>query len=304
MDADPGYGAPGVTSSLPASESRSDDFAPGRVSFIVPTRNSARTVASCLQSLGSQQYADVETIVVDNGSTDGTGEVADRFADLVFSAGPERSRQRNFGAARATGEFLVFIDSDMIVPTSLADEIAQGFRTNPEVAALVLPERATGTGFWARCRSLEKDIYLGDENVEAARAFRRSIFAAAGGYDERIHGGGEDWDLPERISAAGGRLDRIRATVVHDEGRLRLREDLATKLYYGRSFGVYVSKHRRRATSKVLRLALLRRPGLLVREPVHAAGLFALKLLELLALLAGIALGRVSPHPADRRGAA
>jgi glycosyltransferase involved in cell wall biosynthesis len=289
-----------VTSSLPASEGRSDDLAPGRVSFIVPTRNSARTIASCLSSLRSQDYADVETIVVDNGSTDGTREVADRFADLVFSAGPERSRQRNLGAARSTGEFLVFIDSDMIVPPSLAGEVARGFRIKPEVAALVLPERATGTGFWARCRSLEKDIYLGDESIEAARAFRRSIFAVAGGYDERIHGGGEDWDLPERIAAAGGRLDRIRATVVHDEGRLRLGEDLATKLYYGRSFGVYLSKHRRRATGKVLRLALLRRPGLLVREPVHAAGLAALKVLELLALLTGIAIGRISPHPADR----
>jgi glycosyltransferase involved in cell wall biosynthesis len=289
-----------VTSSLPAGEGSADGFVPGRVTFVVPTRNSARTLAGCLASLGSQQDADVETIVVDNGSTDGTREVAGRFTDLVFSAGPERSRQRNFGAARSSGEFLVFIDSDMTVPPGLAEEIVGAFRTRPEVEALVLPERATGTGFWARCRSLEKDIYLGDETVEAARAFRRSIFAATGGYDERIHGGGEDWDLPERIAAAGGRVDRVRATVVHDEGRLRLGENLATKMYYGRSFGVYVSKHRRGATRKVLRLTLLRRPGLLLRQPVHAVGLAVLKVLELLALLTGMAIGRISAHPADR----
>jgi hypothetical protein len=71
--------------------------------------------------------------------------------------------------------------------------------------------------------------------------------------------------------------------------------------YLGRrSRSASTAKHRRRATEKVQRLALLRRPGLLVREPVHAAGLAALKVLELLALPTGIVIGRISPHPADR----
>jgi GT2 family glycosyltransferase len=289
-----------VTSVFQAVEGCSHDFVPGRVSVIVPTRNSGRTIANCLSSLRSQDYRDLETIVVDNDSTDGTREVAERLADVVFSAGPERSTQRNLGAARSTGEFLVFIDSDMIIPPTLVGEIAQDFRTKSEVTALVLPERAIGTGFWAQCRMLEKDLYLGDEDVEAARAFRRSAFSAAGGYDERIHAGGEDWDLPERIAATGGHVDRISTTLLHDEGRLRLRENLTTKLYYGRSFGVYAGKNPQEAARKALRLAFVRRRRLLARKPLHAVGLGAMKVLELLALLTGMTIGRISTHPADR----
>ena len=125
-----------------------------RVSLIVPTRNSARTLAACLESCRNQTHPDVEVIVVDNSSTDGTIEIAQALADRTFDQKPERSAQRNRGAAESTGEIVVFIDSDMVLePTVVADAVAV-FERRPEVGAVIIPERSFGEGFFASCRVL------------------------------------------------------------------------------------------------------------------------------------------------------
>ena len=81
------------------------------VSFVVPSRNSARTISACVMSLRHQAYDNVEIVVVDNDSTDDTAARAlAAGADRVIIAGPERCAQRNRGALESTGEFVVFID--------------------------------------------------------------------------------------------------------------------------------------------------------------------------------------------------
>ena len=67
------------------------------VSVVVPTRNNARTIRPCLQSVRDQTYPHVELIVVDNDSTDETFDVATELADVALTGGPERSAQRNLG---------------------------------------------------------------------------------------------------------------------------------------------------------------------------------------------------------------
>ena len=65
----------------------------------------------------------------------------------------------------------------------------------------------------------------------------------AGGFDESIPAGPEDWDLHERVRARGGGVQRTDALIWHDEGRLRLRETMATKFYYGKGTEVYMRRH-------------------------------------------------------------
>src|SRR5438093_11547332 len=85
------------------------------VSVVVPTRNSAPFLDVCLGSIRAQTYPAVELIVVDNHSSDNTLSIARRWTDRVFTQGPERSTQRNYGARQAAGEYLLFVDSDMVL---------------------------------------------------------------------------------------------------------------------------------------------------------------------------------------------
>ena len=256
------------------------------VTFVVPTKNSDRTLEACLASIKAQRDADIELIVVDNYSTDATPEIAKRYADQLILAGPERSAPRNLGARAGRGDYVVFIDSDMVVSPDVGREVAATFAQDPALTTLVLPEYAFGEGFWAKCRALEKRLYLGVAAVEAARAFRRPEVLAVGGYDEGMNAH-EDWDLPDRIVAQGGGLGRITAHVDHDEGCIRLMNVFGKKRYYGAATTAYVKDHGSLAVRRLARTSLFSQPKLLLRNPVHAAGLFVLKAVEAVGLLTG-----------------
>jgi glycosyltransferase involved in cell wall biosynthesis len=258
-----------------------------KISFVVPTRNSARTLAACLGSLRAQTFGDVEVVVVDNGSTDGTGGIARLLADRFTDWGPERSAQRNRGTACSTGDVVVFIDSDMVLEPHVAASIHERFTAQPELAALIIPERSFGDGFLARCRSLEKALYVGDGGVEAPRAFRRPTIDELGGWDETLTAA-EDWDLADRAAAAGVGVGRVDAWIWHDEGRLRLRSTFAKKRYYGRWIDQYLRMRRGRGRGRFARTALLRHPGRLLRHPLLSTGLVVLKSAEVAGLLLGM----------------
>lgn len=170
------------------------------VSVIVPKRNSGRTIESCLASIGRQTVAKLDLLVIDNSSTDGSTEIAGRYADRVENGGPERNAQRNLGARVAPGDFLLFIDSDIVLDPGVVERYLEIARV-PWVAAVLIPEVTTGVGYWARCRALERSCYHGDDLVEAARFFSRSVFKSAGGVDEEMTGV-EDWG--GRMLAAAG----------------------------------------------------------------------------------------------------
>lgn len=260
---------------------------PGRISFVVPTKNSARTMESCLSSLRHQSYPDVEVIVVDNKSTDATLEIAERYCDIVETKGPERSAQRNHGAAVATGDVVVFIDSDMTLEPSIASDIASAFASDPKLGALIIPERSFGDGYFAQCRVLEKSLYVGDDGVEAARAFTRTAWDRIGGWNEELTAA-EDWDLADRTRDAGVQVGRIWSYIWHDEGRIELRETFKKKRYYGQWIAAYLKSHGDEGQSKLTRTALFNQPGLLARDPGHAAGMFVMKAVEAAGLLAGM----------------
>ncbi len=257
------------------------------VSFVVPTRNSARTIAACVQSLRNQTYPDVEVVVVDNESTDGTAQRAEKAgADRVVIAGPERCAQRNRGARESRGEIVVFIDSDMVLEPAIAAQIVEQFELHPHLGALIIPERSFGDGFWTKCRVLEKSLYVGNESVEAARAFRREVFEGVGGWNENLTAA-EDWDLDDRIRAAGTIVGRVDAFIWHDEGKLRLRGTFGKKRYYGQWIAAYLDSHED-GSRRIRRSGLLDKKGDLLRHPVLTTGMVTLKSVEAAGIYAGM----------------
>lgn len=263
---------------------------PGRVTFVVPTRDNARTITACVASARAQE-GDVEVIVVDNSSQDATRDLARAAgADLVIVAGPERSAQRNRGAEAASGEYVAFIDSDMVLEGGVAVELRRAFDA-PGVGAVVLPETSFGDGYLAGCRALEKRLYLGLASAEAARGFRSSVLDQVGAYDESVTAF-EDYEMPDRVQAAGWAVGRTRSGVRHDEGRISLRRLWRKKLYYGTWWSAVGTAGFNRG--RLVRLPL--RPLVVLRDPVHLPGLVLLKLVDVVGLAAGHRMGRKRPR--------
>ncbi|MGV1003898.1 MAG: glycosyltransferase family 2 protein [Candidatus Nanopelagicales bacterium] len=262
------------------------------ISAIVPTRNSIRTIRSCLESLRNQPGVRVEIIVVDNHSTDGTFEVGQELADLALQQGPERSAQRNAGARAASGEVILFVDSDMVLEPGVMPAIVRRFAEDLQVGALTIPERSFGEGYLVRGRVLEKSLYQGSDTVESPRAFRRDAFFGTGGWDESLTAA-EDWDLADRTRATGVRIARITDWIWHDEGRIALRGQFGKKRYYGRWVAVYLAR-KGGAAEHVTRPDVLRQPGRLLADPLALPGLVLLKGIESAGMLAGIIDGRRS----------
>ncbi len=86
-----------------------------RVSVITPVYNGARTIARAIESVQAQTFRDFEMIVVDDGSTDGTLAISDRFGDqirLLQQAHQQQAIARNLAVKEARGEYVAFLDAD------------------------------------------------------------------------------------------------------------------------------------------------------------------------------------------------
>ena len=250
------------------------------VTVVVPTRNSMRTLAACLESVRAQDLP-VELVVIDNGSTDGSYELAARLADTVVRGGPERSAQRNIGVRLSHGEWVLWVDSDMVLPpTTVSAALATAAATS--AGAVAVPEVSVGPGFWTACRALERSCYVDDLSLQNPRLLRRDLLLGDGAFDPAL-AGLEDTDLRLRLHAAGTVVALCpEPLIVHDEGRLTLRSVLAKRVYYGRSLPAFTAKNPDALAEQgagVLR-ALLRHRRRLLRRPVHAGGLLLLRALE------------------------
>lgn len=268
-------------------------------SVVVPTYQSAAVIARCLRSIRAQTFAELEIIVVDNHSSDGTKDIAESLADQVLTKGPERCAQRNHGVAMARGEFVIIIDSDMQLTPGVVGACVEKMRANPHVEAVIIPEESFGEGFWSQCKALERSFYVGVDWMEGARCFRKKTYEEMGGYDESFVGG-EDYDLPQRIEERFGAraIDRVNELILHDEQRLSLRGTCKKKFYYAQNLDRYRQKPANqgrfaRQASPLARYELFfSKPGRLLEHPVTSAGMLVLKTAEFAAGALGYAYGR------------
>jgi glycosyltransferase involved in cell wall biosynthesis len=255
------------------------------VTVVVPTRNSAATLGACLKSVREQSHR-CSLVVVDNHSTDGTAEIAQGLADLVIVAGPERSVQRNRGAAEIPADVFGFVDSDMVLEPEVVAQAAEVVSAG--AGAVVVPEYTVGTGYWARVREFERSFYTENPGVEAARFFSRHVFEEVGGYDPDLTSS-EDWDITIRARGLAP-VGRTSARVAHHEGRVKYLAACARKGRYAGGLRLFARKHGVRGLGSVADRSYLRRPWqLIASHPELGAGVIALKSGEAIAVGAALA---------------
>lgn len=214
------------------------------VSVIIACKNTAKHIAACLESVRTQSYKNIEIIVVDNFSTDGTFEIAKKYADKACQKGPERSSQFNYGFAQANGEYIYRIGPDYILEPDVVKICVEAIRQGYD--ALALHNRSVGTSRWARVRYLERESYRNSQSIVAVRFMKRSVFKAIGMFDETLVAG-EDFDLHNRLVAAGYTWRHVDAVENH-VGEPRTIADVWRKFYYyGRTISRYNKKHPRKA---------------------------------------------------------
>ena len=115
---------------------------PIKVSVIVPIYNVEQYIQKCLDSLVNQTYPNYEILLIDDGSKDGSSEIAQIYANRYDNVSYYRkingglSDARNYGIERARGDFLMFIDSDDFVDSRLIEKmIEMQSRTNADMVA-------------------------------------------------------------------------------------------------------------------------------------------------------------------------
>ena len=193
------------------------------VTVVVPTRGRAAYLEVTLDSLLRQRTgAAYELLVVDDGSNDGTREVAARHDVRCVSHGVPRSLNaaRNTGVREAHAALIAFVDDDVLVPPEWVEALVRGVEAHPEAEAFGGPIRPRFEGRGLRGCGREDppitSLDLGPEDQEADMvwganfAVRRSAVMRIGPFDERIvrpHGDEEEW--LERLRAAGGRIEYL-----------------------------------------------------------------------------------------------
>jgi glycosyltransferase involved in cell wall biosynthesis len=183
------------------------------VSVVIPAFNARHWISNAIDSVLTQTHQPVETIVVDDGSTDDTAAfVTSRYADILLIRQPNRglSAARNAGLAAARGEFVQFLDADdVLLPAKLERQLAL-LQPRPELAGvycdfeyLECDGRRAGSGFaevpaGGVLRSLLRRNFI----VAHAPLLRTEVVRAHGGFDEGLSAC-EDYDLWLRLAAAG-----------------------------------------------------------------------------------------------------
>jgi hypothetical protein len=187
------------------------------------------------------------------------------------------------------GDYLVFVDSDMELTPRVIEECVHEI-SKEDMGAVVIPEISVGEGFWTQCKALERSCYIGDDTIEAARFFDKNVFWEMKGYDETIAGGGEDWDLPQRVRKVGYKIGRIDSLIKHHEGRLTLLKTMRKKYYYAKTIRNYIKKNPELAKKQMvlIRPAYIRNWRRLARDPLHTVGFLFMKFCEFVAGGAGL----------------
>ncbi len=211
------------------------------ISIIIPTKNEEPNIVACVTAFaGLAERGEAEVIVVDNSSEDRTQELACSAGARVIVQGPERCAQRNRGWREARGEYVMFVDADMIVPESTQAEILSLLSKQDPPDAIYVREVRSGDGLRIKARNFERSFYDATE-IDGLRVIRRSLLERVGGYDENLTAC-EDWDLDRRLLALGATTTLTKGALIHNERLVTFARHLSKKRYYAGTMDRYREK--------------------------------------------------------------
>ena len=202
-----------------------------RISIVTPSYNQAQYIGWTVRSVLLQRYPDLEYIVMDGGSTDGTMRAlepyAARFARLVSERDKGQSDAVCRGFARSTGEIMAYLNSDDMLAPGALHAVARYFAEHPEVDA-VYSHRCTVDGrnrakwYWMLPRHSDWYQVRWDLIPQETCFWRRRVFERCGNVDPTYRFA-LDYDLFARFMKEGARFVRLNRFLgvfrEHDEAK-------------------------------------------------------------------------------------
>ncbi len=193
-----------------------------KLSFVLPTFNRVEWVGECIQSLLDQTEPDFELIVVDDASTDGTGEFLDSWAIkdkrvkvIHNQTNLGGGRSRNIGSDAATSDIIAVCDDDDVYPNDRAESVLRWFKENPKSELVNFPYVRIGffqeilETFWGSqfdVEAFKKDgivNYFSNPTV----AYKRKSALQMGGYLPEKEGLTDDIQFVTNWVKAGKKID-------------------------------------------------------------------------------------------------
>jgi GT2 family glycosyltransferase len=242
-------------------------------SIILVNYNGGKFIGDCLASLRRQTYAPLEVIVVDNASEDGSADkIAAEFSEVILVRSVSNTGFAggcNAGAARATGDYLVFLNYDTVADERWLEELVGGLEDDPGIAIVqskvLLSDRpsvinSVGTavhylGFgWSKGWGETDTGDTAGRDIAAASGaamlIRRSVADEIGLFDETFFMYHEDADLSWRARLRGYRVRLAPASVVYH--KYEFNKGQAKLFYLERNRLIMCLKNYRTATLVIL----------------------------------------------------
>lgn len=210
-----------------------------KYSVIVPVYNRIDEVRDLLESLSAQTRKDFEVIIVEDGSTEPCESTVRSFADRLnvsyyYKSNEGRSIARNYGIDRSCGDYLIFFDSDCVIPANYFETLDKELTTNPldcfggpDAAHESFTPTQKAISFAMTSFLTTGGIRGGKVQMEkfVPRSFNmgysRKVYDSVGGFREMFS---EDIDMSTRIRQAGFSIGLIRRAAVYHKRRIDLRK--------------------------------------------------------------------------------
>lgn len=186
-----------------------DSTAKQLVSIIITTKNEEKYLEKTLKAVKNQTYNPIEIIVTDACSTDDTVKIARKYADKVIVKKTKIAEGRNLGAKYANGNFLVFINADVIIRKNWIENAIKKFQSRDTVMVIGTfenLEKSIKARIFNLCWNFFRELcfLIGSAHTsgECTLMVRKSTFKKIGGFREDLTAY-EDVDLGERIKKLG-----------------------------------------------------------------------------------------------------
>jgi glycosyltransferase involved in cell wall biosynthesis len=223
------------------------------VSIIVCSYNGAKTLNECLDSLGRIDYPNYEVILVDDGSTDNTREIAARFPKVryVYQTNHGLSHARNHGASIAKGEIFAYTDSDCMADPDwlyyLLSTLLSGKYAGVGGPNVSPPAQSWVQACVAAAPGGPSHVLLTDTIAEhipgCNMAWYRWAFESIGGFDSEYHKAGDDVDFCWRVQQDGHDIAFSPTAIVWHHRRFTLKAFRKQQEGYGEAESLLRFKH-------------------------------------------------------------